>query len=260
MIELAALLPPWAALVLAMVSYAVLHEMSLIDIPSARDAREEALLVTATLKKQGATIGQYLIPACLVIGAVVSFARRRSRKTLAAETKARGNMSALLDMSWQDFERLVSEAYRQQGYQVMERGGAGPDGGVDLELKRGSETFLVQCKQWRAQKVGVDVVRELYGVMAARGATGSFVVTSGTFTPDAKSFAEGRNIVLVDGQQLIDQLAARNPQRASAETTTTQTCPACGATMVQRKARKGPHAGQTFWGCSTYPACRGVRQ
>lgn len=164
MIELAALLPPWAALVLAMVSYAVLHEMSLIDIPSARDAREEALLVTATLKKQGATIGQYLIPACLVIGAIVSFVRHRSRKTLAAETKARGNMSALLDMSWQDFERLVSEAYRQQGYQVMERGGAGPDGGVDLELKRGSETFLVQCKQWRAQKVGVDVVRELYGV------------------------------------------------------------------------------------------------
>jgi DNA topoisomerase I len=31
-------------------------------------------------------------------------------------------------------------------------------------------------------------------------------------------------------------------------------CPSCGARMVQRKGRTGP-----FWGCSTYPACRGTR-
>jgi Restriction endonuclease len=49
----------------------------------------------------------------------------------------------------------------------------------------GAERFLVQCAQWRAFKVGVDVVRELYGVMAAKGAAGGFVVTSGKFTDDA---------------------------------------------------------------------------
>jgi hypothetical protein len=38
--------------------------------------------------------------------------------------------------------------------------------------KSGSEEFLVQCKQWRAFKVGVVVVRKLYGVMAAKGAAG----------------------------------------------------------------------------------------
>jgi restriction system protein len=50
---------------------------------------------------------------------------------------------------------------------VAEIGGGGADGGVDLVLtkpgKSGGEKFLVQCKQWRAYKVGVDVVRELYG-------------------------------------------------------------------------------------------------
>ena len=61
----------------------------------------------------------------------------------------------------------------------------------------------MQCKQWRAFKVGVDVVRELYGVMAARGATGGFVVTSGRFTDDAISFASGRNVTLVDGPKLV---------------------------------------------------------
>jgi restriction system protein len=50
--------------------------------------------------------------------------------------------------------------------------------------------------------VGVDVVRELYGVMAATGAAGGFVVTSGRFTEDAASFARGRNVMLVDGPKL----------------------------------------------------------
>ncbi|MBC7944771.1 MAG: restriction endonuclease, partial [Burkholderiales bacterium] len=47
--------------------------------------------------------------------------------------------------------------------------------------------------------VGVDVVRELFGVMAARGAVGGFVVTAGNFSADARAFAEGRNIDLIAG-------------------------------------------------------------
>ena len=98
---------------------------------------------------------------------------------------------------------------------MLETGGGGADGGIDLVLtrpgKNGSEKFLVQCKQWRAYKVGVDVVRELYGVMAAKGASGGFVVTSGRFTDDAISFARGRNVTLVDGPKLCGLL--RPPQR-----------------------------------------------
>ena len=36
-------------------------------------------------------------------------------------------------------------------------------------------------------------------------------------------------------------------------------CPRCGKPMVPRTARKGPHAGQPFWGCSAYPDCTGTR-
>ena len=82
-------------------------------------------------------------------------------------------MRAVLNaITWQQFELVIGEWFRTQGYNVKEYGGAGPDGGIDLVLSKGNETFLVQCKQWRAIKVGVTVVRELYGVMAARGATG----------------------------------------------------------------------------------------
>jgi four helix bundle suffix protein len=35
-------------------------------------------------------------------------------------------------------------------------------------------------------------------------------------------------------------------------------CPLCGKPMRQRTARQGQHAGQTFWGCASYPACKGI--
>ncbi|HEX7891311.1 MAG TPA: restriction endonuclease [Ramlibacter sp.] len=187
---------------------------------------------------------------------------------------------ALNGMSWHEFEMLVGEAFRLQGYAVEEQGGAQPDGGVDLVARKGTETFLVQCKQWKALKVGVDVVRQLYGVMAARGAAGGFVVTSGRFTDDAISFAAGRNVRLVDGPKLfglLQQARAARPTRAPAASSTAQAvrpaavrsspsdsastppCPVCNAPMVRRTARKGTNAGSEFWGCSTFPKCRGAR-
>ncbi|RII28692.1 MAG: hypothetical protein CXR31_02080 [Geobacter sp.] len=36
------------------------------------------------------------------------------------------------------------------------------------------------------------------------------------------------------------------------------TCPKCAASMVKRQAKNGPHAGNFFWACSTYPKCRQV--
>jgi restriction system protein len=188
-------------------------------------------------------------------------------------------------MTWREFEMLVGEGFRMQGYRVVETGGGGADGGVDLVLtkpgKNDSEKFLVQCKQWRAFKVGVDVVRELYGVMAARGATGGFVVTSGRFTAEAISFASGRNVNLVDGPKLhalirqaqsgINRSPARSTSNFSAATGPAASpnqaqvqeqaanCPLCSKPMVRRTAKRGAHVGSEFWGCSGYPACRGTR-
>jgi len=63
--------------------------------------------------------------------------------------------------------------------------------------------FLAQCKHWKAYKLGVSVVRELSRLLAAKGAAGAFVVTSGRFTQEAEDFAVGRNIRLVDGEALF---------------------------------------------------------
>ena len=159
-----------------------------------------------------------------------------------------------------------------------ETGGGAADGGVDLVLAKGTEKLLVQCKQWRALKVGVEVIRELYGVMAARGAAGGFVVTSGRFTADAAAFAQGRNVQLIDGPRLhaLIQSARRGLQQPSTPAASTEnenpgagaakgtamntpSCPLCTKPMLMRTAKRGANAGAEFWGCSGFPACRGVR-
>ena len=131
--------------------------------------------------------------------------------------------------------------------------------------RKGAETFLIQCKQWRATQVGVSVVRELVGVMAARGATGAYVVSIGPFTADARAFAEGRNITLLDANRLLRSTgrpASATPPTAPVSQARMQaapSCPKCGSTMVRRVAKQGANQGRAFFGCSTYPKCSGTR-
>ena len=44
------------------------------------------------------------------------------------------------------------------------------------------------------------------------------------------------------------------------QTPSSDLCPKCGSPLVLRQAKKGQHAGQTFWGCSNYPKCRFTKQ
>jgi len=37
-------------------------------------------------------------------------------------------------------------------------------------------------------------------------------------------------------------------------------CPECGKPMRRREAKAGKHAGEPFWGCTGYPACKGMRE
>ncbi|HEX8339481.1 MAG TPA: restriction endonuclease [Tepidisphaeraceae bacterium] len=82
-------------------------------------------------------------------------------------------------LSWEQFERLVAEAYRRRGYVAEVVGSTSGDGGVDVELTARGERVLVQCKQWRAYRVGVRPVRELLSVVVSRQAIKGVLVTSG---------------------------------------------------------------------------------
>ncbi len=50
--------------------------------------------------------------------------------------------------------------------------------------------------------------------------------------------------------------SAKNVDRTSL--TDSPTCPNCGAPMILRTVKKGPHRGKQFYGCTNFPNCRGV--
>jgi len=173
-------------------------------------------------------------------------------------------LDSIRKLSWKQFEELLAEVYRRQSFQVIENVGVGADGGIDLTLRKNEKTYLVQAKQWKAWKVGVRVVREMFGLMHAHRADGVIVVTSGQFTAEAQEFAVGKPIELIAGERLAelvrsvqdfrpDQPIASAPPSVSSSR---RECPRCRGTLVVRTARRGSQIGQPFWGCSKYPACR----
>ena len=252
-------------LALAIVAYVWLHNVAVSEVTAVVQPGKMGDFVGQTLFKTLASVGQYLLPLVFLVGAAISAFGCLKRRALHEQVAASPDRSALNDMSWQQFEALVGEAFRRKGYAVTETGGGGADGGIDLALKKEGEIFLVQCKQWKALKVGVTTVRELYGVMAAEGATGGFVVTSGVFTDEARAFAEGRNIELIDGKALHSLIRGVSvPGKAASDspaatTTSGPVCPVCQSAMVKRTAKRGANSGNAFWGCSQYPGCKGTR-
>ena len=262
LIDIASLLPWWVDVLLAIILYFVLHHYATAVVAPSTSVAQLGANVTSQIGKTLAMFGQYLLPFAFIIGAGTSAYGKHKRTALYADVSQSSSVSALSGMSWQEFEMLVGQAFRHTGYTVAETGGAGADGGVDLVLHKDGEKFLVQCKQWKAYKVGVSTVRELYGVMAAEGAAGGFVVTSGVFTQEAKNFAEGRNIELIDGAELKKIIKTVQPSvvapKLSRPAISGTSCPKCGGAMTKRIAKQGANTGRAFWGCNNFPQCRGV--
>jgi restriction system protein len=217
LVTIVARLPWWLGVLLAALSYAVFHYIAGVGVPVAPTTKGIGTVVIAAGAKSAATILQYIAPIAFLAGALVSALGRRKRNVLHGRAVSNG-LATIGTMSWREFEMLIGEAFRRRGFRVLELGGQGADGGIDLVLSKRGERHIVQCKHWRAMKVPVSVVSELYGVMAAQGATGGFVVTAGEFTREARAFASGRNIELIGGPALVAMLReVRAPDRLTPE-------------------------------------------
>ena len=184
-------------------------------------------------------------------------------------------------MPWREFESLVGAFYRHQGYTVFENiDDNGPDGGIDLVLKKDGQRTIVQCKRLWSKKVTVQQVREFFGVVVAEGAERGLFVTTSEFTPDAMEFGlRQASLELIPGMRLVQMLqdagivspspapatlpAQEIPSCASGVTVEDEqapACPRCSEKMIIRRSRKGRTAGSEFWGCQRFPSCRGTRQ
>jgi len=266
--------PAWVGPLLAVLVFVVLG--FLIPAMFTGSQKPDAgTLVIAPVAKVAAPC----VAVVVLVGWVVAEIQKWKRKRLL---DGQSGLRSIRDLSWREFEHLVGEAYRRQGYLVEETGSAGGDGGIDLKLTRLGELVVVQCKRWRTWNVGVKPVRELFGVMHSESATRGILVTCGFFSSEAKYFAEGKPLELVEGLTLWELVrSVKTPSAAaksdpvaitavpqSSEPTATLAgqvasppkCPQCGEPMILREARKGPNPGSMFWGCCRFPQCRGTRK
>ena len=161
--------------------------------------------------------------------------------------------ATLGEIDWFQFEKFCAALLRTEGYAVERKGGAHPDGGVDLIAEKDGERILVQCKHWRTWTLQEKVVREMLGSMTHFQVNRGAIYTLKGWTRPAAAFAEQHAISLVDGETLAHRATTRLKPEDLTELlgTTGHHCPRCEAPMVWRTGDFTP-----FWGCSKYPRCR----
>lgn len=201
-----------------------------------------------------------LIPAPVAL--LKQLSRQRQYSITTDEIASQGTTAALNNLSWLEFEGYIGEFFKQQGYEVKQAFSQKPDGGVDIWMRKDGQLTLVQCKHWKARKVGIQILREMYAVMIENNASKMIIVTSGDFTSEAIKYALDKRLWLINGGELVHMIEqVRNrPAEQTVDVTppknTTPLCPSCHAPLVMRTAKRGQSKGNQFYGCSSYPRCR----
>lgn len=62
----------------------------------------------------------------------------------------------------------------------------------------------------------------------------------------------------LEKQNVIDLI--KKADEVIAKETDVNSCPRCGNALVLRTAKRGDNAGESFYGCSSYPKCRYIRK
>lgn len=105
-------------------------------------------------------------------------------------------------LNGEDFERLCQEIFTDYYGLPVEITPLVGDGGKDLII-HGDQTIYVECKHHKAS-IGRPVVQKLHSAMVTDWVQKGIIVTTGTFSPEAKSHVKHNNlpIELIDGKKL----------------------------------------------------------
>ena len=77
-----------------------------------------------------APIAWLWVGICCVAALISYFDDRRRKRLLDLQS----SLESVRGLDWREFEMLVGEAFHRQGFDVLETGLGGPDGGIDLIL------------------------------------------------------------------------------------------------------------------------------
>lgn len=207
---LASRLPWWAGLLSAFAAYWVLHPIATTQMPTSEGGANLVLVALAQLVAALAQVGEYLVPAGFLLATAVSAFNGWKRRDLRISLTSDATGTFLRGIRRADFQLIVQDALRAQGYESVQIDGPSSSRGADFALTRDGRYYLVQCRFWKAWKLEAGVVKDFQSAIASAGADGGFVVTSGHFTPEARRLAEANGIGLIDARRL-KELIETNP-------------------------------------------------
>lgn len=151
----------------------------------------------------------YTVPAAILgDSGILGNVNCRLVERVAAATWSIGELTP------RQFEELIAEIFDRTGYEVQLTKRT-RDGGYDIvAVGRTLDIpvrYIVECKRNAPKrKVSLDIVQRLLGVKTATEANKAILVTTSSFTPDARRFAESHywDLALIDRETVLRWIKA----------------------------------------------------
>lgn len=151
----------------------------------------------ALLPAQAAPFGA--VGALPFVGlAAIAFKRQWGRPS-ARQVESLGQ--ALSRMGWEEFRRLLEQAFAREGWQVERLTGA-----ADLRLRKPGQHVLVGARRWKAARHGEEALVALRGAMVSFDTGSAMYLALGDISPNAQRFAGQNGIAVVQAEGLAQLL------------------------------------------------------
>jgi restriction system protein len=103
----------------------------------------------------------------------------------------------------EEFQAIVEEAFRLDGYTVAPHEGAS----ADLDIRKSGRTHVVNLRRWKTAQNGIGHFRELHDAVRALGASGGVFIATGEVSDTARQFAAEHAIEIGEASALAKLLA-----------------------------------------------------
>ena len=93
----------------------------------------------------------------------------------------------IYSMNWREFEVFIAKILNEYDY-VTRVTPAQSDGGKDIIATREKNTFYIECKHWKRQSVGREVLQKLVGAAAANRVREIIFITTSSYADTAVQY------------------------------------------------------------------------
>lgn len=145
----------------------------------------------------------YAIKAKIELEKEKALREEEERRKLIEHEKRQREKEYWYKLNGYEFEEQITKLYIKKGYKAFKTRGSN-DGGYDIYLTVNNKiTTIIQCKAYKG-KLSPSTARELYGVMHSLNVEYGIIICLGGFSSETKNFVKGKNIELMDIDDVID--------------------------------------------------------